>query len=89
MKNEVVEIKIGLISILKRKLVITTDSNHAFPITKSLLDRNFTSTEVSNSLNTSSTVRGLKIVTKQRKYADEGLIHHSDRGLQYYGIDYQ
>jgi len=35
--------KMGLRSVLKRKFVITTDSNHAFPIAENLLDRNFTS----------------------------------------------
>ena len=35
--------KMGLRSVLKRKFVITTDSNHAFPIASNVLDRNFTS----------------------------------------------
>ena len=35
--------KMGLRSVLKRKFVITTDSNYAFPITKNVLNRNFKS----------------------------------------------
>jgi transposase InsO family protein len=35
--------KMGLRSVLKRKFVITTDSNHAFPIAENVLNRNFTS----------------------------------------------
>ena len=35
--------KMGLRSVLKRKFVITTDSNHAFPIAENLLNRNFSS----------------------------------------------
>jgi putative transposase len=36
----------GLKSVLKRKFVSTTDSNHSFPIAKNILDRNFRSTEL-------------------------------------------
>ena len=36
----------GLKSILKRKYVITTNSNHSFPIAKNELDRNFTSSKL-------------------------------------------
>ena len=35
--------KMGLRSVLKRKFVITTDSNHVFPIAENVLNRNFTS----------------------------------------------
>jgi transposase InsO family protein len=33
--------ELGLKSILRRKFVITTDSNHTYPIAKNILDRNF------------------------------------------------
>ena len=33
-------------SVLKRKFVVTTDSNHSFPVAKNELDRNFTSLEL-------------------------------------------
>ena len=36
----------GLISILKRKFVVTTDSKHSFPIAKNELDRDFPSLEL-------------------------------------------
>ena len=35
--------KMGLRSVLKRKFIITTDSNHAFPLAENVLNRNFTS----------------------------------------------
>ena len=35
--------KMRLRSVLKRKFVITIDSNHAFPIAENVLNRNFTS----------------------------------------------
>lgn len=35
--------KIGLRSVLKRKFVVTTDSNHSYPIAKNILNRDFTS----------------------------------------------
>ena len=35
--------KLGLRSVLRRKFVVTTDSNHAFPIANNILDRNFAS----------------------------------------------
>ena len=38
--------EMGLKSILKRKFVITTDSNHSFPIAKNELNRAFTSLEI-------------------------------------------
>ena len=45
--------------------------------------------DVSDSLNASGTIRALNMAIKQRKYKEEALIHHSDRGLQYCGNDYQ
>lgn len=38
--------KLGLRSVLRRKFVATTDSNHAFPIANNILDRNFTSNKL-------------------------------------------
>ena len=38
--------EMGLKSVLKKKFVSTTDSNHSFPIAKNILDRNFTSIEL-------------------------------------------
>lgn len=35
--------EMGLRSVLKRKFVITTDSNHSYPIAKNMLDRDFSS----------------------------------------------
>lgn len=44
---------------------------------------------VSNSLNASGAVAALKMALKNRNYKKEALIHHSDRGIQYCGDDYQ
>jgi putative transposase len=38
--------EMGLKSVLKRKFVATTDSNHAFPTTKSILNRDFESLQI-------------------------------------------
>ena len=38
--------EMGLKSVLKRKFVITTDSNHAFPIAKNVLNRDFKSLQI-------------------------------------------
>jgi transposase InsO family protein len=38
--------EMGLKSVLKRKFVVTTDSNHAFPIAKNVLNRDFDSFQI-------------------------------------------
>ena len=38
--------ELGLKSVLKRKFVVTTDSNHTYPIAKNILDRNFESSSI-------------------------------------------
>jgi transposase InsO family protein len=38
--------EMGLRSILKRKFVVTTDSNHSYPISKNILDRKFDSYKI-------------------------------------------
>ncbi len=45
--------------------------------------------DVSNSLNTEGFLRAMKMVNKSRFYKEYILIHHSDRGLQYYSNEYQ
>lgn len=44
---------------------------------------------VSDSLNANGAISALKMAIKNRKYPEEVLIHHSDRGLQYCCDDYQ
>jgi transposase InsO family protein len=44
---------------------------------------------VSNNLNTQSSLVGLRLSIKQRKNKELPLIHHSDRGLQYCANEYQ
>ncbi len=44
---------------------------------------------VSNSLHAQGAVKALKQALKNRRYHNEQLIHHSDRGLQYCCDDYQ
>lgn len=44
---------------------------------------------VSNTLETESSTKALKIAIKNREYPKKQLIHHSDRGLQYCSDDYQ
>lgn len=45
--------------------------------------------DVSNSLCTSGSIKALEMAVKYRKYKNEELIHHSDRGFQYCSNDYQ
>ena len=45
--------------------------------------------DVSNSLSVEGSVRALRMAIKNRKYKEEDLIHHSDRGLQYCSDQYQ
>lgn len=44
---------------------------------------------VSDNLNTESSLVALRLALKQRKYKEIPLIHHSDRGLQYCSNEYQ
>lgn len=44
---------------------------------------------VSNSLHAKGAVSALKMALRNRRYREEELIHHSDRGLQYCGDKYQ
>jgi len=39
--------------------------------------------EVSSNMNAENNVKALKMAVKIRKYNQEKLIHHSDRGIQY------
>lgn len=45
--------------------------------------------DVSNTLATKGSLQALKKAIKNRKYPNEKLIHHSDRGLQYCSNEYQ
>jgi putative transposase len=38
--------EMGFKSVLKRKFVVKTDSNHAFPIAKNVLNRDFSSLQI-------------------------------------------
>lgn len=44
---------------------------------------------IADNMNTESSMVALKNAVKNRKYTSLSLIHHSDRGLQYYLNDYQ
>ncbi len=44
---------------------------------------------LSNSLNSSGAISAMEMALKNRKYTKKKLIHHSDRGVQYCGNDYQ
>jgi transposase InsO family protein len=45
--------------------------------------------DVSKSLETSGSLKALKMAVKYREYPNQKLIHHSDRGLQYCSNEYQ
>lgn len=44
---------------------------------------------VADNMDTESSIKALKMAVKGRKYGEEPLIHHSDRGVQYCAGDYQ
>lgn len=44
---------------------------------------------VSDSLSNSIVIKALKMAIKNRKYKEQPLIHHSDRGIQYCSDEYQ
>ena len=45
--------------------------------------------DVSNSLGVDGSLRALRMAHSNRKYSDQPLIHHSDKGIQYCCDDYQ
>lgn len=45
--------------------------------------------DLSNSLDVSGSIRALKMAVKKRKYKNNVVTHHSDRGLQYCSNEYQ
>ena len=111
--------EMGLRSILKRKFVITTDSNHSYPISKNLLNRDFSSMKLgekwvsdityirvnddwnylttiidladrkvvgwslSEDMTTENTVYKAWLSARNTREISDGLIFHSDRGVQY------
>lgn len=116
--------KLGLYSRVKRKFVVTTDSQHSEPIAANLLARDFTATRpnekwvadityvgteegwlylaavmdlysrrivgwsMSDRIDKTLTMSALDMAVRHRR-PDVGLVHHSDRGVQYVSGDYQ
>lgn len=114
----------GLRSKVKRKFVITTDSNHSEPIADNILNRDFSAERpnekwvadityiataegwlylaavmdlfsrrivgwaMSENIDAALATSALKMAIEQR-HPDAGLLHHSDRGVQYASGDYQ
>jgi len=54
-----------------------------------LYSKNIVGYDLSDNLKTEGPIRSLKMAIKSRKYQNEPLIHHSDRGIQYCCDDYQ
>ena len=115
---------IGLYSRIKRKFVVTTDSNHIFKIADNILDRNFKTDRpnhkwaadityiptkmgwlylavvmdlfsrkivgwaMSENIDSALVQSAMKMALLHRR-PGEGLIHHSDRGVQYAAGDFQ
>ncbi len=116
--------RIGLYSRIKRKFVVTTDSNHALKIAENILGRDFTAKapnqkwaadityiptkmgwlylavvmdlfsrrivgwSMSENIDSKLVQSAMKMALLHRD-PDEGLIHHSDRGVQYAAEDFQ
>jgi len=115
---------IGLYSRIKRKFVVTTDSNHIFKIAKNILGRNFKADRpnhkwaadityiptrlgwlylavvmdlfsrrivgwaMSENIDSALVQSAMEMALLHRRPGD-GLIHHSDRGVQYAAGDFQ
>ena len=115
---------IGLFSRIKRKFVVTTNSNHALAIAENILNRNFTADRpnqkwaadityiptqqgwlylavvmdlfsrrivgwsMSDTIDSALVQSAMKMALQHRN-PDAGLIHHSDRGVQYAAQDFQ
>ena len=115
---------IGLYSRIKRKFVVTTDSNHIFKIAENILGRNFKADRpnhkwaadityiptkqgwlylaivmdlfsrkivgwaMSENIDSALVQSAMKMALLHRRPKD-GLIHHSDRGIQYAAGDFQ
>ena len=115
---------IGLYSRIKRKFVVTTDSNHTMKIADNLLGRDFTTHEpnqkwaadityiptkmgwlylavvmdlfsrrivgwaMNDNIDSALVQSAMKMAILHRQ-PDKGLIHHSDRGVQYAAQDFQ
>lgn len=115
---------IGLYSRIKRKFIVTTDSNHTLKIAENLLGRDFTAKSpnqkwvadityiptktgwlylavvmdlfsrrivgwaMSDNIDSKLVQSAMKMAILHRE-PDKGLIHHSDRGVQYAAQDFQ
>ena len=115
---------IGLFSCIKRKFVVTTNSNHTLAIAENILNRNFTADEpnrkwaadityiptkmgwlylavvmdlfsrrivgwsMSDTIDSQLVQSAMKMALGGRN-PDIGVIHHSDRGVQYASGDFQ
>ena len=116
--------RIGLYSRIKRKFVVTTDSNHTLKIAENLLGRDFTAKSLnqkwaadityiptkmgwlylavvmdlfsrrivgwamSDNIDSKLVQSAMNMAILHRN-PDKGLIHHSDRGVQYAAQDFQ
>ncbi len=67
-----------------------TRSNHLYlSLITDAYSKKIVGYKVSNNLNASSSIQALQMAIKGRKYKDNDLIHHSDKGIQYCSDDYQ
>lgn len=115
---------IGLFSRIKRKYVVTTNSDHALTVAKNIINRNFTADapdqkwaadityiptkmgwlylavvmdlfsrrivgwSMSDTIDSELVQSAMRLALADRR-PDVGLIHHSDRGVQYASGDFQ
>lgn len=61
----------------------TTENNSYLHLITDAYSKQIMGYELSKDLAATSTLKALKMALKNRKYPNEQLIHHSDRGLQY------
>lgn len=66
----------------------TLDGNLYLSLITDAYSRKIMGYSVAENMEASTIATGLKMALKQRCYQNKGLIHHSDRGLQYCSKDY-
>jgi transposase InsO family protein len=66
----------------------TLDGNLYLSMITDAYSRKIMGYSISDNMEAATIATGLKMALKQRAYQNKGLIHHSDRGLQYCSKDY-
>ena len=69
--------------------VAGTMAHHYLALVTDAYSKKIVGYDLSNSLNTQGSIRAMSMAIKSRRYPNDRLIHHSDRGFQYCSNEYQ